>query len=102
MNKWKIAFWICFCFLIGTALFGTYSILDQGVTITYERVSYADTENDLKELVRIINETNLSKSEIKSILKSREYLEFAKDSISLNRVTLCFRGDQLKRIKLNW
>jgi len=102
MNKWKIAFWICFSFLIGTALFGTYSILDQGVTITYERESYSDTENDLKELIHIINETNLSKGEIKNILKKKEYLELAKDSISLERVTLCFRNDRLKSIKMNW
>ena len=102
MNNWKIAFWICFSLLIGTALFGTYSILDQGVTITYERVSYSNTENDLKELIRIINETNLSKREIKNILKKREYIEFGQDSISLERVTLCFKDDRLKRVKMNW
>ncbi len=35
MNKWKIAFWVCFTSLILVLAFGLYSIIDQVTTLTY-------------------------------------------------------------------
>jgi hypothetical protein len=56
MNKWKVAFWVCFTTLILVLALGLYSIIDQGVTLTYMKDGYKDTENDLAILTKIINE----------------------------------------------
>ena len=47
MNKWKIAFWCCLTLLVSVTVFSVYSIIDQGVTLTYQKEGYTDTENDL-------------------------------------------------------
>lgn len=47
MNKWKIAFWYCLIILVVVKIFSAYSIIDQGVTLTYQKEGYIDTENAL-------------------------------------------------------
>ncbi len=104
-NKWKIAFWICFVFLLLVAGFGAYSILDQGVALTYMKDEYSDTENDLNSLSSFINETDLSKTQIKKVLQTHhlsEYMDFAADTISLERVTLVFKEDKLIKVTNQW
>ena len=59
-NKWRLAFWISILTLLVVIVIGLYSIIDQGVTITYMKDGYTNTENDLNSLVEIINETNLT------------------------------------------
>lgn len=103
MNKWKIAFWICLTLLVLVTAFSFYSILDQGVTITYMKDGYVNTENDLKTLSKIINETDLSKTQIKRFLEhSSEFNEYSQDTVSLERVGLVFKNDTLKKITFQW
>jgi len=103
MNKWKLAFWICLALLIAFLIISLYSNLDQGVTITYMKEGYGDTEKDLKTISSIINETDLSKSEIKKLIeKSSVFNEYALDTISLERVQLIFKKDTLKKIDFQW
>jgi hypothetical protein len=102
MNKWKIAFWICLTLLIGGTLFGLFSIVDQGVTLTYLRESCDDTEKDLNTLVELINETNLSKGQIEEKLKTHylfEFMDFRQDKIQIHRLTLIFKNDKLVRLE---
>lgn len=73
-NKWRLAFWISILTLLVVIVIGLYSIIDQGVTITYMKDGYTNTENDLNSLVEIINETNLTKSEIETKLKPHRFL----------------------------
>lgn len=105
MNKWKIAFWICFLALIVTAATGLYVFVDQSVTIGYMREGYTNTENDLEELITIINQTDLSKTEVTNVLKHKSmkyYVGLGTDTISLDRITLYFSEDTLKKIDKQW
>jgi len=101
MNKWKIGFWICLTTLLLTIGLGLYAILDQGVTLTYMKEGYGDTKSDLEQLVKIINDTDLTKDQIKRTLKSDD-LDFKADTVSLRRTDLIFEENKLKRIELTW
>ena len=104
-NKWKLAFWICFIFLITTGVFGFFQILDQGVTITYMKDGYTNTENDLESIIEIINTTDLTKYEISNKLKKHrfnEFMDFKTDTVGLERVLLIFENDKLKKIEKQW
>jgi len=105
MNKWKIAFWVCFTVLFLTIAFGFYSIIDQSVTLTHQEEAYTDTENDLNDLIKIINKTDLTRHQIEKELKDHKlynYTDFKTDTISLNRVTLIFKGDKLFKLTKQW
>ena len=105
MNKWKIAFWICFTVLLLVTAVGVYSIIDQAVTLTYQKEGYTDTENDLDNLIEIINKTDLTKTQIQNELKDHrlyEYMDFKKDTISLDRVLLIFNNNKLKSVTKQW
>ena len=100
-----MAFWICFVVLITTGLFGFYQVIDQGVTITYMREGYSETENDLETLIELVNTTDLSKNEIKVKLKNHrlnEFMDFGTDTIGLERILLIFRNDSLRKIEKEW
>ncbi len=105
MNRWKIAFFVSLTLLVLVTAFSIYAIIDQSVTITYMNESYDDTDNDLNNLSKIINQTNFTKREIKNLLKQHklfEYMNFAKDTISLDRVNLIFKDDKLFKITNQW
>ncbi len=105
MNKWKIAFWICLLLLVIVSSFCVYSIVDQGVSLTYMREGYTDTENDLNNLSKIITETNLSKQQIRNTLKQHhlyEYMDFNTDTVSMDRINLVFKNDTLYEITNQW
>jgi uncharacterized membrane protein len=101
MNKYKIGFWICLTTLLLTVGLGLYVILDQGVTLTYMKEGYTDTKSDLDQLVKIINDTDLSKDQIRMTLKNDD-LDFNADTVSLSRTDLIFKENKLKRIELTW
>jgi len=101
MNKWKLAFWICLILLLLVSAISLYSVIDQGVTITYMRDGYENTENDLNTISRIINETNRSKTQIKNLLEKsydKRFSDFSKDTVPLERVELIFENDTLRKI----
>jgi hypothetical protein len=105
MNKWKISFWSCLAVLIFTATFSIYAIIDQAVTLTYQKEGYTHTENDLDNLIGIINKTNLTKEQIETELKKHklyEYMDFKSDTISLDRVSLIFENNKLKQVTKQW
>ena len=104
-NNWKIAFWICLIAFLMTGLFGLYSIIDQGVTITYMKEGYSDTESDLETLITIIRSTDQTKNEIKEVLINHrlyEYMDFNTDTIYLEKISLIFENDTLKEIEEQW
>lgn len=105
MNRWKIAFWTCFTILVVVTIFSLYSIIDQGVTLTYQKEGYTDTENDLDQLIEIINKTDLTKEQIQRELKDHrlfEYMDFKSDTVSLDRVLLIFENEKLKNVEKQW
>jgi len=105
MNKWKISFWVCLTVLLLVTAFSVYSTIDQAVTLTYQKKGYTDTENDLENLIEIINNTDLTKTQIKNELKDHklyEYMDFKRDTISLDRVSLIFDNNKLKSVTKQW
>ncbi len=105
MNKWKIAFWFCLTVLLLVTAVGVYSIIDQAVTLTYQKEGYTDTENDLDNLIEIINKTDLTKVQIQKELKDHklyEYMDFNSDTIPLDRVLLVFQNNKLKNVTKQW
>jgi len=105
MNKWKISFWFCLSVLFLVIGLSLYLIIDQGVTLAYQKEGYIATENDLDNLIEIINKTDLSKLEIENELKTHQfygYMDFKTDTISLCRVLLIFDNDKLKSVTKEW
>jgi hypothetical protein len=105
MNKWKIGFWVSTTLLIVSLAVGAYIIVDQSVTIMYMQEGYSDTENDLKTLLELVNETDLSKAEIVKKLKDHrlvEFMDFRSDTIGLERVRLIFINGRLEQIENEW
>lgn len=104
-NKWKLAFWICFVILIFMSGFSLYSIIDQGITSTYMKEGYENTENDLNSIIKITKAKDLKKTTIRENMKTHRFynmMDFTKDSIGLERVILIFENDTLKRIEKQW
>lgn len=103
MNKWKIGFWICFILLLTIVAIGFYSIIDQGVSLTYVKEGYSQTETDLKELIEIMNNTDLSKDQIRTLLlKNKELpVNIKEDTFHLNKISI-FSGNKLSRIAEQW
>ena len=105
MNKWKVAFWCCLIVLILATAFSVYTIIDQAVALTYQKEGYTDTENDLDQIIKIINKTDFTKTQIQNKLKDHrlyEYMDFKSDTISLDRVLLIFENDKLYKITKQW
>lgn len=105
MNKWKIAFCVCFSVLLIVTAFGAYSIIDQAVTLTYQKEGYTDTENDLDNVIEIINKSDPTKIQIQKKLKNHrlyEYMDFKTDTFSLARVELIFKSDKLIKVRKQW
>lgn len=105
INKWRVAFWICFVIFIVSGLFGLNIIFDQGVTITYMQKGYKETENDLRILIEFINKTNFTKVEIEESLKNHrlfDYMNFNTDVVVLERVLLHFENDRLEKVTMQW
>lgn len=81
-----------------------YTIIDQAVTLTYQKEGYSDTKNDLEQIIEIINKTDLRKAQVETELKDHrlyEFMNFKSDTISLDRILLIFDNDKLKQVKKN-
>ncbi|HYG38309.1 MAG TPA: hypothetical protein VD908_06815 [Cytophagales bacterium] len=105
MNKWKIAFWCCFTVLLIVTGFSVYSIIDQGIALTYQKEGYIDTENDLDQLIEIVNKTDLTKAQIENELKDHrlyEYMDFKSDTVQIDRILLIFNNDILRKVTKQW
>lgn len=105
MNKWKIAFYLCFTILVIVTVFSLYTIIDRGTTINYMGQGYSRTQDDLNNLTKIINDTDLSKTQIQGILKQHyffQYTDFSKDTIAFNRISLIFKNDKLIKVRDEW
>lgn len=105
MNNWKIAFWCCLTVLLLVIGFSVYAIIDQSVTLSYQKEGYKYTENDLDAIIQIINKTDLTKGQIETQIKNNtgyEYIDFKTDTILLDRISLEFNDNKLKAIKKQW
>lgn len=102
MSKWKTRFWVSTSLLIISIVIAAYVLIDQSMSIMYLKAGYEGTENDLQTLTELINETDLSKSEIEKRLKEHrliEFMDFKSDTIRLEQIQLIFNYGQLERIE---
>lgn len=100
-----MAFWLCLLLLVVTTVIGVYSLVDQAATLSYMKEGYKGTESDLETIIQIIGQTDLTKPEIETLLKHHrlyEFMDFKKDTIGMERVTLIFENDSLKSIIKQW
>jgi len=101
MNKWKIAFWSCLTTLLIVVGISIYSTIDQGYSLSYLQDSYNEKETELDNVILILNETDLSKTEIEKTLKKHKITEsanFKRDTVLLNELKLIFRNDKLFKV----
>src|SRR4030095_4260127 len=114
-NPYKIAFFLLLFIFLGVGAFLVYSNLDQGVSLTYLRVGYEDTEEDLKALMGLFPAAakNFSRKDLVYLLRKNHpeafiveepskvavgFLEFEFDSYgALARVRRGTDGDGLLR-----
>jgi len=85
--------------------FSLYTIIDQAVTLSYQKDGYLSTENDLLQLMEFINNTDLTKLQIQSELKDHrfvEFMDFTADTVSLERVSLIFENNKLGSVIKQW
>lgn len=104
-NKWRLAFWISTLTLLTVTLIGLHLIIDQVITNAYKSDGYTSTENDLNSLIKIINETNLTKSDIETKMRTHkfyEFMDFNQDTVTLQRISLIFENDTLTKIEKQW
>ncbi len=107
MNRWKIAFWPLLVLTIGIVLISCYIVLDQSVTLTYQKEGYQDTEEDLKVYVELLKEEKLHFQLVKQRLTKQgiEFVDKEEDGllIGFNRTTMRFDKDSVfTNIEMNW
>lgn len=100
-NKWETAFWALLTVFVLTTCYLTYNLLDQGVTITYMKERYWDTESDLEQLSKVID-GKLTFDDFKEI--SDRYPELGDSTeLGLNRIKIVFGTDKkVKRVTNQW
>jgi|GraSoiStandDraft_4_1057263.scaffolds.fasta_scaffold754943_1 hypothetical protein len=97
MNKWKVAFWICFTVL----LFCIYTGASQAISLVKTSAGYSKTAEDLESVSRVINFQKIKKEDIQSALKDHSLfsqIDFRKDTITLNTLQMIFRDNKLIQI----
>ncbi|WP_141239652.1 hypothetical protein [Croceivirga radicis] len=75
------------------------------MALTHMKEGYSDTESDLETIIQIVGQTDQTKQEIENVLKDHrlyEYMDFRTDTIEIERLTLIFENDYLKRIEKQW
>lgn len=105
MNGWKIAFGCCLALLLAVGATAGYVILDQGVTLTHQREGYVATERDLDCLLELFNNGVRTRGRLEESLRDhrlRRWMDFGRDTITLERVVLILDRDTLRRIEKQW
>lgn len=91
-NKWKWAFLGSVVISGPVIVFLLYTILDQGLTITYMTEGYQDTEQSLQRLATIFPKETLTKKDIVYLLRKTNPEAF----IVENECTVQLRGLRFK------
>ena len=105
VRRWKIAFFCVLTIFFLVAGCSFYKILDQAISLDYMQQGYSWTEHDLEQIIEIINETDLTKSQIKNALGDHmfyQFMDFDSDTVELERVQLIFDDNRLKTISDRW
>ncbi|MHB8131666.1 MAG: Imm58 family immunity protein [Mobilitalea sp.] len=104
MNKWKIAFFCCLVLFIASSAFFIYSVIDQGVSYTYLKVSYDEQVEANKVLGNLIVKggQKYSQKDILYLLRQeypKAFIVEEKNTISIGANKFEFEKDRLVKVK---
>ena len=107
MNKWKIAFWSLLVVTFGIVFISFYLLLNQSVTLTYQKQGYQDTQEELKVYIELLKEEKLHYQLVKKRLTNKgiEFVDKEEEGllIGFTRTTMRFDKDSvLTNIEMNW
>ena len=102
-NNWKIVFWLYFTISIVFIiyLFGKNS--SNEVDLAFTKMDKILIENDVKMISEIVNNTDLSKTEILNKISKDKLYKIEKtenNKIEFGRVILTFENEKLKNIEI--
>lgn len=101
MNKWKIAFWVCFTFLIVSILFSYSRIVRYNFWLRDLSYEIEHLEADNQVLIKIINQRELTKDKILEVLtiEKRTSAVFDSNTLMYDNFDFVFKGDTLVSLK---
>ncbi len=104
MNKWKITFFIVLVILIASNIFWFMSILDMGITYTYQQVTVDDQKKSIDTLGRLIvkNTQKMNQKDILHLLRKSSPDAFIVEEdniISVEGLKFEFENGTLKKVQ---
>lgn len=102
-SKWKIAFWLYFAISIVLIIYLFAKNSSNAVNLAFTKMDKILIENDIKMISEIVNNTDLSKTEIlNEITKDKLYKieKIENNKIEFGRVILKFENEKLKSIEI--
>ena len=104
MKKWKWSFFVTLVLLVATNIFWLYSIIDAGVTYTYQQVSYDEKSKAVIILGELIIKggQKYTKKDILYILRQAykdAFIVEEENLINIEGVQFIFREGRLSEIK---
>lgn len=102
-NNWKIAFWLYFTISIFFIIYLLGKNSSNEVDLAFTKMDKILIENDVKMISEIVNNTDLSKTEILNKISKDKLYKIEKtenNKIEFGRVILTFENEKLKNIEI--
>jgi len=102
-NNWKIAFWLYFTISIVFIIYLLGKNSSNEVDLAFTKMDKILIENDVKMISEIVNNTDLSKTEILNKISKDKLYKIEKtenNKIEFGRVILTFENEKLKNIEI--
>ncbi len=103
MKKWKIAFFVVLVALLASNIFWFMSILDQGITYTYQQVTVDDQKKSIETLGTLVvqNSQNMNQKDILHLLRKAApdaFIVEENNIISVEGLKFEFENGTLKKV----
>lgn len=102
-NNWKIVFWLYFTISIVFIIYLLGKNSSNEVDLAFTKMDKILIENDVKMISEIVNNTDLSKTEILNKISKDKLYKIEKtenNKIEFGRVILTFENEKLKNIEI--
>lgn len=102
-NNWKIVFWLYFTISIVFIIYIFGKNSSNEVDLAFTKMDKILIENDVKMISEIVNNTDLSKTEILNKISKDKLYKIEKtenNKIEFGRVILTFENEKLKNIEI--
>ena len=103
MNKWRVSFIISFIMLIATNVFWLYTVIDAGVTYTYQQVTLDEKSQSVEMLGELIvrGSKKYTKKDILHILRQTNKDSFIVEEenlINVEGIKFIFENGVLRQV----